>query len=147
MPAQPAILTFDDAVASDVLPLLVRQLAKRSQHFAQICFGLAEVSETRRRAHVRADAAQCGVSYTGTEIVEHQAANWIVRQGCHVHSDVPTERSPDPVNLSCADPCNECGDRAEVRGIVVMHARWQPIASATAGQIGHDDAHTGCSEL
>jgi hypothetical protein len=104
------------------------------------------IVEVALDAEVGADALQRRAGDARAEVVQHQPADGRVLQRRHLHADVATERSPDPVHLGRSGACDDGSARGEVERRRVVGRGRDPIAAAPAGKVGGHHAHALRSE-
>src|SRR5262249_48714200 len=83
-----------NAVDGDVTPVLVRELPKGCQHFAEIGLRFAEIAKLDRHcAQVAADAGKPRPRQERTDVIDDEAADGIAGEASEHDADQAAERS------------------------------------------------------
>lgn len=123
-----------------VLPLCVTQVSERRQRLAQVQLDFFNRLESPSPGQVATDTPKRCRRYPGSEVVQHQAADWGRLFGSEKHADVSTQRCADPVDLFCVEPGDQCGHGACVGSVRVVRRICEPLAASATREVGHDHA-------
>src|SRR4051794_35135549 len=136
------------AVTRNLHPVVISQLAKRSQNLAEIVFGLAEVAKLHRHvAQVGPDARKALPRQEGADIVDREAADEISWHARKHDADQSSERGSDEIHLPGAKPRHE---RVHVGAILrqrVFVGVSQPPAAPAPREVRTYDASSRAGEF
>ena len=131
--------TGSRAIAHQVVPVLVAQIAERGIDLAHIFFDLIDRVESRILTHISADTLERDKRNERPNIVDDEAPDRCIRLRRQQHADDAAHRRADPIDLFAAGARNKRRHVGKILRVVVIDGTGEPVAAAAAGDVGTED--------